>query len=226
MTPICSRACQDVRVSSAPRRYGGVSAEERIAERRTRFLEAGLELMGNRGVAGTTVRGLAERTGLAARYFYESFDGIEALQLAVFEEIADEALARALQALADTAGDEQARTRAVIAEMVDLMLEDPRKGRITLLESVSSPVLGPRVMLESRRFTSLLAATASSGAPDASPDELPTQLRVTAPFLIGGVAHALGAVLNGDLDVERGELVEVLVDLFLTVDQSLRTPRP
>lgn len=225
MTPICARACQDVRVSSAPRRYGGVSAEERIAERRSRFLEAGLELMGNRGVAGTTVRGLAEHTGLAARYFYESFDGIEALQLAVFEEIAAEALGRALEALAATADDELARTRAVIAEMVDLMLEDPRKGRITLIESVSSSVLGPRVLEESRRFATLLAITAAGGDPEAVRGELPVNLRVTAQFLIGGVAHALGAVLQGDLDVDREELVDVLVDLFLTVDRSLRATK-
>ncbi|GAA4816314.1 TetR/AcrR family transcriptional regulator [Nocardioides caeni] len=215
-------------MSSAPRRYGGVSAEERIAERRGRFLEAGLELMGNRGVAGTTVRGLAEHTGLAARYFYESFDGIEALQLAVFEEIAVEALTRALAALDATTGGadtDLARTHAVITEMVDLMLEDPRKGRITLIESVSSPVLGPRVLQESRRFAALLATTASGGDPSAVADELPARLRVTAQFLIGGVAHALGAVLHGDLETDREELVDVLVDLFLTVDRSLRSPR-
>lgn len=181
--------------------------------------------MGNRGVAGTTVRGLAEQTGLAARYFYESFEGIEALQLAVFEEIAGEALTRALEALASTTADEVARTRAVIAEMVDLMLEDPRKGRITLIESVSSSVLGPRVLEESRRFATLLAITAAGGDPEAVRGELPTDLRVTAQFLIGGVAHALGAVLQGDLDVERDELVDVLVDLFLTVHRSLRSGR-
>lgn len=209
-------------MSSVARRYGGVSAEDRAAERRARFLDAGLELMGTRGVAGTTVRGLAEHTGLAARYFYEGFDGIEALQLAVLEEIAAEATTRALDALASAPPQDDARTRAVLAEMVDLMLEDPRKGRVALIESVSSPVLGPRVLEESRRFAGLLAATASSGDPGAATGSLPSDLRVTAQFLIGGVAHALGAVLHGDLVIDRDELVDVLVDLFLTVDPARR----
>src|SRR3546814_4975100 len=45
-----------------------------------------------------------------------------------------------LAALERTSGDPEARrerTRVVLAEMVDLMLEDPRKGRIVLLESRS-----------------------------------------------------------------------------------------
>ncbi|NHA01109.1 hypothetical protein G5V59_17810 [Nocardioides sp. W3-2-3] len=54
------------------RRYGGQDAAQRVAERRARLLAAGLAVMGERGVAGATVRGVAEASGLAARYFYES----------------------------------------------------------------------------------------------------------------------------------------------------------
>ncbi|GAA1507293.1 TetR/AcrR family transcriptional regulator [Nocardioides humi] len=208
-------------MTESARRYGGRAAAERVAERRARLLAAGLELMGTRGVAGATVRGVAEESGLAARYFYESFPSIEALQLAVFEQIAAEAAARSVAALATAPegveGVEE-RTRAVLAEMADLFLEDPRKGRIALLESITSPVLGPRVLEESRRFAGMLAATASSGDPAGSPEGLPVELLLRARFLIGGVAHALGAALQGDLDVERDRLVDVLVELFLTVD--------
>ncbi|WGX96575.1 TetR/AcrR family transcriptional regulator [Nocardioides sp. L-11A] len=206
------------------RRYGGRAAEERVAERRGRLLAAGLELMGTRGVAGTTVRGVAEESGLAARYFYESYANIEELQLAVFERIAGEAAARSVAAVAAAPSDVRARTRAVLAEMVDLFLEDPRKGRIALLESITSPVLGPRVLEESRRFAGMLAATASSGDPAGSPEGLPVELRLTAQFLIGGVAHTLGAALQGDIAVERDRLVDVLVDLFLTVNGAALRP--
>jgi AcrR family transcriptional regulator len=212
---IGQRACHDVRVTQA-RRYGGRAAGERVAERRARLLEAGLELMGTRGVAGATVRGVAEASGLAARYFYESFASIEALQLAVFEQIAGEAATRSLGALAAAPDDAAARTRAVLAEMVDLFLQDPRKGRIALLESITSPVLGPRVLEESRRFAGMLAATASAGDPAESPEGLPVAVRLRAQFLIGGVAHTLGAALQGDIEVERDRLVDVLVELFLS----------
>jgi AcrR family transcriptional regulator len=226
-------------VSIGSRQYGGVAAEDRVAERRARFLAAGLEVMGTRGIARTTVRGVVEEAGLAARYFYESFAGIEELQVAVFDEIAREAAQRALDAVLDRSDDgrradgrradgEEARrsegTRAVLAEMVDLMLEDPRKGRIAVVESISSPVLGPRVHEESRRFAGMLAATASGGDPNAGSDGLPLELRLTAQFLIGGVAHAFSAALQGEVAVDRERVVDVLTDLFVAVDRGVIRP--
>ncbi|MBM9460030.1 TetR/AcrR family transcriptional regulator [Nocardioides sp. zg-536] len=219
---------QQERTTDSTRRYRGQAPEERVAERRARLLAAGLELFGTRGVAGTTVRAVVEDSGLAARYFYESFAGIEALERAVFDEIASEAATRALGALA-AAGAEASRReriRAVLAEMVDLMLEDPRKGRIALIESVSSPALGPRVLAESRRFAGLLAVTAAHGDPavadpDALAETIGARVRMVARFLIGGVAHTLGAVLQGDIAVEREEVVDALVDVFDVVDAQL-----
>lgn len=216
-------------MTTSSRTYGGVSAEARAAERRARFVEAGLELMGTKGVAGTTVRGVAEEAGLAARYFYESFATLDDLQVAVFDAIALEALERSLAALArPPAGDDPAsraeRTRVVLAEMVDLFLSDPRKGRLVLLESLAAPAIGARALQESRRFAGLLAATASNGDPSTTADteDLPVELRITAQFMIGGVSQALGAVLQGSIDVDRATLVDTLVDLFLTVDNARR----
>src|SRR3546814_8891593 len=171
-------------MTSGARRYGGASAEERAAERRSRLLAAGLELMGTRGLVGATVRGVAEEAGVAARYFYESFPTVDDLHLAVFDEIAQEALVRSLAALERTSGDPEARrerTRVVLAEMVDLMLEDPRKGRIVLLESTASATLGARALAESRRFAGLLAATASGSDPGADTAHVPVELRLVAP---------------------------------------------
>lgn len=207
------------------RRYGGQDAAERRAERRGRLLAAGLELMGERGLAATTVRGVAESSGLAARYFYESFEGIEDLQLAVFDEIAAEAAERSVAALAGAATDD-ARVRAVLGEMVDLFLDDPRKGRIALIESITSPVLGPRVLTESTRFAGMVAATASGGDPSGGAEDLPVDLRLAGQFLIGGVAHAIGAVIRGDVEADRDRLVDVLVGLFGAITSDLGLVQP
>lgn len=213
-----------VPMTEQARRYGGQDAAERTAERRARLVAAGLDLMGERGIAATTVRGVAEASGLAARYFYESFEGIEALQVAVFDAVAAEAAERAIAALAAAADDPAARVRAVLGEMVDLFLDDPRKGRVVLIDSVTSPVLGPRVLEESSRFAGMVAATASSGDPGAAADDLPVELRLTAQFLIGGVAQAIGAVLRGDIAADRDQLVDVLVAQFLAIVQGLARP--
>lgn len=196
------------------RRYGGQTADDRVAERRGRLLAAGLELMGTRGISGTTVRGVTEVSGVAARYFYESFTDIEALHLAVYDAVVEEGARRSVAALAEAPDDDVARTRAVLGEMVDLILADPRKGRILVLEATASPALGRRSLQESSRFAGMLASTASSGDPGLQPDGLPTDLRLVSQFLVGGVISTIGAVLLGDVEVEREHLVDVLVALF------------
>src|SRR5882757_3781988 len=69
-----------------PRRiYGGVSAEQRVAERKERLLEAALEEFGTRGVLATGVKDVCRRAGLTDRYFYESFHDGGELFVAVFD---------------------------------------------------------------------------------------------------------------------------------------------
>ncbi|WP_447712322.1 TetR/AcrR family transcriptional regulator [Mycobacterium sp. C31M] len=202
------------------RNYGGQTAVDRVAERRAKLLAAGLDLMGTRGLVGTTVRGVTEASGVAARYFYESFTDIEALHLAVYTEVIEEAARRSVAALATAPSDDQARTRAVMVELVDLILGDPRKGRILVLEATASPALGRRSLAESSRFAGMLAATAAGGDPSVAPDDLPTDLRLVSQFLVGGVTATIGAVLLGDVEADREHLVDVLVALFEAIRAS------
>ncbi|TQK29197.1 TetR family transcriptional regulator [Arthrobacter sp. SLBN-53] len=213
--------CQDGPMAVS-RRYGGQTAVDRVAERRAKLLAAGLELMGTRGIAGTTVRGVTEASGVAARYFYESFADIEALHLAVYTEVIEEAACRSVAALEQAPDDALARTRAVLGELVDLILGDRRKGRILVLEATATPALGRRSLAESSRFAGMLAATAAGGDPAAAADGLPTDLRLVSQFLVGGVTASIGAVLLGDIDLDREHLVDVLVSLF----EAIRAAAP
>ena len=79
---------------SPARAYGGVALEERVAARRTRFIEAGTELFGTQGFRGATVRGICAAAGLTDRYFYESFESLEALLAEVFRTLTGEFAAR------------------------------------------------------------------------------------------------------------------------------------
>lgn len=214
-------------MASGTRRYGGLAAEDRVAGRRARFIDAGLTVIGRGGIASLTVRGVSEEAGLAARYFYESFASVDDLALAVFDSLAAEALTRSLAALAaapegsDDAARE-GRTRAVLAEMVDLLLEDPRKGRTLMIEAGSSPALSGRVRAEVLRFAGMVAATATVGNPTADPALLPADVRLVAQFLIGGMSAAVATVLQGDIDVDRERLTDTLVNLFGAVDRGSR----
>lgn len=203
------------------RRYGGATGEERIAERRNRFLDAGLQLMGTRGIAATTVRGVSDAAGLAPRYLAESFPTIENLHIAVFERIADEIETACLAAIAQAPDNPRARTWAALAALTDLMLGDPRKGRVMLTESASSPALGPHRRAGAQRFAAILADLARGGPGDR---EL-LEDRLAAHFIIGGVSEALAAVLAGEIDIDRSHLIDRLTALLFGVTVGSRSPQ-
>lgn len=76
-------------VTSEPPRtrpYRGVPADQRRARRRAALMEAGLELLGTRGWAATTVRQVCAEAGLNDRYFYENFPDRDALLLAIIDD--------------------------------------------------------------------------------------------------------------------------------------------
>src|ERR1700760_2964539 len=76
-------------LAASARSYGGLAREERVAARRARFIEAGVELFGTHGFRGATVRGVCAAAGLTDRYFYESFPTLEALLAAVYGSLRD-----------------------------------------------------------------------------------------------------------------------------------------
>ncbi|GCA99333.1 MULTISPECIES: TetR/AcrR family transcriptional regulator [Mycobacteriaceae] len=203
---------------SGARHYGGMSGADRVADRRRRFIAAGLELMGTKGIPATTLRGVAEQAGLAARYFAESFPTIEDLHIAVFDEIVAELEERGLAAIADTDGGPRARSRAALGALADLLLTDARKGRVVLIESGSSPVLGPRRLAEAQRFAGIVAGLNESGS-----ELRPLDLQLAAQFVIGGVGETLTAVLVGAITVDRDDLIDMLNDLLFAALRGVRT---
>lgn len=174
--------------------------------------------MGTKGIPATTLRGVAEQAGLAARYFAESFPTIEDLHIAVFDEIVAELEERGLAAIADTDGGPRARSRAALGALADLLLTDGRKGRVVLIESGSSPVLGPRRLAEAQRFAGIVAGLNESGS-----ELRPLDLQLAAQFVIGGVGETLTAVLVGAITVDRDHLIDMLNDLLFAALRGVRT---
>lgn len=173
--------------------------------------------MGTKGIAGTTLRGVAEEAGLAARYFAESFPTIEDLHIAVFDTIIAEVEERGLTAISATEGGPPSEARSALAALADVLLTDPRKGRIVLIESVSSTVLGPRRLAETHRFAGIVAGLTGS---DRDPQSLEVQL--AAQFVIGGVAETLTATLAGAITTEREHLLDKLNDLLFAALRAIR----
>ena len=79
---------------AAPRLYGGLSAEQRRAERRDRLIVAAVQVSARLGREGATVAAICAEAGLTARYFYESFPSRDVLFRAAFQRVQDQLFAR------------------------------------------------------------------------------------------------------------------------------------
>lgn len=185
--------------------YRGATAAERATERRSRLLDAGLTVWAEAGTR-TTMTAVCAEAGLSERYFYESFTGLDALLEAVLNQIAVE-IEDTSRSAAEAAGDDpEARMRASIGAFVRLLVEDPRKGRVAIVESVAFPHLR-------RRRTELLRHLAHESAL-----EVRTWLgdsgrsraadETSGLLFIGGMAELVTAWLDGAIEVSAEEMVE------------------
>lgn len=186
------------------RPYRGVEAADRVAERRRRFLEAGLDILGsNSDLSELTVRGICRQAGFALRYFYESFTDKDDFVGAVFDwVIAD--IAATTQA-AVSAAPRKERNRAGMANLVRIIAEDARIGRFLISSQTNS------VLVRKRDETGgLLAMLYGQNVAEALGVQQTERGRATAHFAVGGVVQMVSTWLAGDIDLSHDELVDQL----------------
>jgi AcrR family transcriptional regulator len=198
--------------------YAGVAASERREARRAQLLEAALELLGTEGWQATTVRAICARAQLTPRYFYESFADRDALLLAVFDEIAQQAAMLTLEAVREAPDDARVKARAAIDAFIGLVTDDPRKARVLFVEAVGSEALTRRRFETLRMFATLVAeqGRAFYGMERRS-DPL---IEASALMSVGGIAEILLAWLAGELRCTREQLIEDCTDLFVATGEG------
>jgi AcrR family transcriptional regulator len=121
---------------SSERRYGGLSAAERRAARRTRLMNAALELFGTAGFQKTTIPQLCSRAGVTTAHFYDEFPSREAVLTALYDEIAVGVFGQVRAVLKAPEPSMLARVRAANQAYFDYLTGDPRRARIYALEVV------------------------------------------------------------------------------------------
>jgi AcrR family transcriptional regulator len=208
-------------------RWRGVPADARIAERRALLLDVAFDLVGTDGTAGTTVRKVCEAARLNPRYFYESFEDLDALLVAVFERTAEEAVAAMVAAVEPLVGtdDQEAFLRAGFAAGVRHITEDPRRTRVLFMEGMSNEALGRRRFGILHEMAEALATDARVRAEDRSgePAAVSSIMVVAANFMVGGFAELLMSFVSGRLDVTLDELVEDSAALIRIVADTVDT---
>ena len=195
------------------RAYGGVSAEQRVAERRERLLEAGLAEFGTRGVVETGVKDICRAAGLTDRYFYESFGGLDELFTAVFDAACARLFSLVAAALADAPPEPRAQSRAVIEAFVRALADDARIARVVFVEAPSAGPEVERHMRETlRQFATLVVEGARPYLPDGASAEA---VRFGALALVGAIERVMIEWQEGELGLPIERIIDYLVDMML-----------
>jgi AcrR family transcriptional regulator len=202
------------------RPYGGVQARDRIAGRRGRLLDAGLELLGGSDdPPDLTVRAVCGAAGITARYFYESFADKDALVAAVFDRVVADIATTTQAAVAAAPPDEQ--NRAGIANLVRAVAEDARVGRLLFNPRLTNAVLA-RKRAEAGGVFAVLSGEHATNAYALPDDEW---MKSAAHFIVGGVAQTISAWVSGDVTLSESQLVAHLARILDALAAPLCAPQ-
>ncbi len=185
------------------RPYRGVEAADRVAQRRSQLLEAGLDLLGAED-GEVTVRAVCRAAGLAARYFYESFADKDDFIAAVYDWVIADIATSTQAAVAAVPLTDQ--TTAGMANIVHLIAKDPRIGRLLFSVKLSNEVLTRKRVESIALFATLLGQHAG----DALALQENDYLKASSYFAVGGVTQTISAWLSGEVSLSPEQLIDRL----------------
>ncbi|OZC74737.1 TetR family transcriptional regulator [Rhodococcus sp. 06-418-5] len=170
--------------------------EERRSRRYDALLAAGVELLGAPDGPAVNVRAVCRTAGLTERYFYESFSDRDAFVRAVYAWVGSRAQKTLIDAVA-TATTPEDTIAAPVRAFVELIIDEPRTGRVLLIAPLAEPALSRRGLDLLPGFVELVHAQL--------PDSADRQL------IAVGTVGALTALFIGCLDGTLAVTGEALV---------------
>lgn len=180
-------------------RWSGVPLQDRQALRRNELISAGITLLGAADGPALTVRAVCRAAGLTERYFYESFTDRDVFVRAVYDEVCGAAMTALLSAQTP---------RAAVEQFVELMVDDPTRGRVLLLAPEREPVLVASGAEWMPDFIALIQRKLTQIAD-------PAVQEMVATGLVGALTALFTAYLNGRLVAGREQFVDYCSKLLL-----------
>jgi len=197
------------------RPWRGVSAEQRVSERRERLLEAGLEVFATRGFLASKVRDVCAEAKLTERYFYESFSGKEALLQAVADGIVADFVAAAAPSVALVGSDFDAAAGGAAHAVIHSLTDDPRRARILFIEIVGvSPALEDRRRVLIGALVDVIRGAAATAFGPWAHESVEVELIARA--VVGAAQELLIAYVRDELPIDQEGLVANFRRLFVS----------
>ncbi|MEW1737946.1 TetR/AcrR family transcriptional regulator [Nocardia beijingensis] len=207
------------------RSYGGLSKEQRVAQRQTRLIDAALELFGTQGYAATSIERLCSVANVSTRSFYEDMGSREALLIALANRITSRALECALAALAATR-NEPLPTRVVASfrAYLGVTCADARTARVLYVEVVGVSAAVEEWRRQQRRLLSALLiseAERSVGRGETGP----RRFDLFALAVIGAVTSLAQELVQGTSPDSVVSLDEICAEIAYFVNSGLARTR-
>jgi AcrR family transcriptional regulator len=126
--------------SNLVRTWKGEAPETRVDARRTRLIEAALDLLGSDQPGQFTMRAACREAGLSQRYFYETFTDRDELAAATYERCYDTLRTATVSAVKGVDGTHE-RAHAAFAAAASVDESDLRIGRVMFREAQTDPTV-------------------------------------------------------------------------------------
>ena len=199
------------------RSYGGLTREERDAQRRQRLLEAATEIIGTKGYAATTIPGVCAASKVSTRHFYEIYPGKEDLFVDLYDRITADSYQRVGESLRASEGEPiSRRVQAAVLAYLDPMLEDTRVARIAFVEIMGASPRIERLRLDYRE-TLVEVVRSECTASVARGEIVDRDWRFAALALVGAVTAIVYDWALHQPRSSREELEAQLADLALVL---------
>lgn len=194
----------------AGRDYRGMSAAERLADRRERLISAAYTLFAQPGFHATTIEKLCATARISNRAFYECFSSREDLMRAVYERCIDETLAAVTKAIDKAPPTLDDQIAAGIAEYIRFVTKDVRRARLMHLEvRRAGNVLNAARQRAVASFTKVIESSVRSA--DRTP---PFDLHLLTLGLVGAITELLIEWVVSEPSPPTDQLVETCVYIF------------
>lgn len=198
-----------------------MSTEERQRERRQLLIDAAFDLLATEGSTATTVRAVCAAARLNPRYFYENFDELDELVVAVYDTIIDQVRDEVRRAVRAADDDTRSAVRASVEATVRFVDQDRRRGRVLYVEALGNEALNVRRMNTGFDLVDLVQRDTSRRRGGTGPETIE---RLGAAMLVGGFSEILAAWLDGRIDMAVDELIDTATDLFVAVGEATGRP--
>jgi AcrR family transcriptional regulator len=211
-------------MTSAQRNYRGLSPEERQSRRRAALVEAALDAVADPTVE-VSVRAVCAKAALTPRYFYESFNSLEELLVAVVGQIGDEIFAAGSRAVLEVFDQPLiVQARAAYTGGYAVLAADERRAKALLVLASGHDVLQERRRDMVLEFTEGML-TFFRERYDLSGVE-PVHARATMLFAVAGCFELMLAYLGGALVISEERLADEVAVLLAQCISLLGLPIP